>query len=74
MKEVKIDKGLLRMSRNLGILGTTGFVLFSAGFMTGTIEVVSPSIKYVASGGLLLSASIVGSLTYNIHKQLKKLK
>ena len=74
MEEIKIDKGLLRFSRNLGALGTASFVLFSAGFATGSIEVIDPAFKYIAAGGLLFSAGISGSMTYNIHKQLKKLK
>lgn len=74
MKEIVTDKGLLKISRNLGVLGTAGFVLLSAGFATGAIETIDPVVKYIACSGLVLNAGIAGSMTYDIHKQLKKTK
>ncbi len=74
MQEIKTDKGLLKISRNLGILGTASFVLLSGCFTTGIIETIDPAVKYIAASSLLLNAGIAGSMTYNIHKELKKLK
>ena len=74
MKEVKTNKGLLKFGRNLGVLGTTSFVLISIGFAQGFIEIASPAVSYIASGSMLLNAGITGSITYGVHKELKKLK
>lgn len=74
MKEVNLEKGLLKMNRNLAILTTGSFVLMGIGMATGKIVSTEPVISYLSGGLLGINAVITGSWAYNSHKQLKKTK
>ena len=74
MEQIKTRKGLLTFSRNLGILATSSFVLISAGITNGILTSQEPAIRYFAGTLMLGNALISGTITYDINKELKKLK
>ncbi len=73
MDELQTDKGILRITRNLGIFATSSFALMSTAFATGILA-QEPAIRYF-SGALMLGNSFIsGKITYDVNKELKKLK
>ena len=74
MNEIQTEKGLLRLSRNLGVIATSSFVLMSAGIASGVLTSQEPAIRYFAGALMVGNALISGKNTYNANKQLKKLK
>ncbi len=74
MNEIQTEKGLLRLSRNLGVLATSSFALMSAGIASGVLTSQEPTIRYFAGALMVGNALISGKMTYDANKQLKKLK
>ena len=74
MNEIKTEKGLLRLSRNLGLLVTSSFVLMSAGIVNGVLISQEPDVRYFAGALMIGNALISGKITCDANKQLKKLK
>ena len=74
MNEIQIEKGLLRLSRNLGVLATSSFALMSAGIASGVLTSQEPTIRYFAGALMIGNTLISGKMTYDNNKQLKKLK
>ena len=74
MNEIQTEKGLLRLSRNLGVLATSSFALMSAGIASGVLTSQEPTIRYFAGALMVGNALISGKMTYDVDKQLKKLK
>ena len=79
MNEIQTEKGLLRLTRNLGVIATSSFVLMSAGIVSagiasGTLTSQEPAVRYFAGALMIGNALISGKMTYDTNKQLKKLK
>jgi len=71
MKEVKIDKGILKFNRNAALFCTTTFVLASASFVFGIVGSQSTA-DYLCGGVLALNACLSGDICLKAQKSLKK--
>ena len=74
MNEIKTEKGLLKLTRNLGVIATSSFVLMSAGIESVVLTSQEPAVRYFAGALMIGNALISGKMTYDTNKQLKKLK